>query len=788
MGDLEALLSGRILAWIGGIALVIAAAFFLSLAFSRGWIGSEARVLLGIGGGGILLAVSGWLFERRSDVVAHVTVAVGLAVISLALYAATRLYGMVDAPVALAGSLLASIGAAAIAIRNRSQAVGAFGLLAVLAAPPILGAQADLTTIAYFGLVLAGTTAISLARGWVWLPALGFILAAPQAASWFADASATPISLFVVVAFWAVNATGAAGDAVRLPGGALRPSSATLLVGAAAFLIWSGLVVLDGDAVSARGLFLVFVAVVHGLLAGFFLLREGDRHPFGLLAAGTGVAALTLAVPVQLSGPLIPLAWAAEAAALAWVSGLRRHGYAASAAAVLGALAILHLLTVEYGVFEFVRGPLPFGGSSGLTLAFVVGAFVVGAWAIRDHRIGAILLTIGFLLIGYAATFELDGPARLALWVALAVAALALDRTVGSLLPRYDRSPLRAVPGVDRSLGGAWAVLAGAAGAFLLDLMPPWQAPNMPTASIPFVDEAGLVTGIAVAGLLLSGLIAGRGIVLRAPQTASLIGTAVLIAYVALFEMRDDAVVVVWSSLAGGLLAVGRWAPGIDRLATSWTWRAAAGLAVAGVALAVLSVATLDRLVVDQFAIDAGPLRSGLSGAAGALVTLSAVVALNLGLSLTAPNDVSRRWTAVTAGMLALYLVSILVVDLFRVRIGGLITSAELATQAQVALSVTWILLGAVIFGLGARRRLQTIRVAGLGLLALATTKVFVVDLSAVDVAYRVISLAVLGLLLLATAYVAGRASRTMEGDLVPAAEPSTGDPEASSADPPSEP
>ena len=45
--DLEARLTGRALAWVGGLALVLGAVFFLSLAFSRGWIGPEMRVLIG---------------------------------------------------------------------------------------------------------------------------------------------------------------------------------------------------------------------------------------------------------------------------------------------------------------------------------------------------------------------------------------------------------------------------------------------------------------------------------------------------------------------------------------------------------------------------------------------------------------------------------------------------------------------------------------------------------------------------------------------------------------------
>src|SRR6185503_13725077 len=62
--DLEEQLSSRLLAWVGGVALVLGAMFFLSLAFSRGWIGPEARVIIGLVAGAAAFAASVWLFER----------------------------------------------------------------------------------------------------------------------------------------------------------------------------------------------------------------------------------------------------------------------------------------------------------------------------------------------------------------------------------------------------------------------------------------------------------------------------------------------------------------------------------------------------------------------------------------------------------------------------------------------------------------------------------------------------------------------------------------------------
>ena len=90
LNDIEARLTGRTLAWVGGLALVLAAIFFLSLAFSRGWIGPEGRVLIGLVAGAILLGGGAVFMERRNRLLGHVLTPVGLAVISISLVAATR--------------------------------------------------------------------------------------------------------------------------------------------------------------------------------------------------------------------------------------------------------------------------------------------------------------------------------------------------------------------------------------------------------------------------------------------------------------------------------------------------------------------------------------------------------------------------------------------------------------------------------------------------------------------------------------------------------------------------
>jgi uncharacterized membrane protein len=71
----------------------------------------------------------------------------------------------------------------------------------------------------------------------------------------------------------------------------------------------------------------------------------------------------------------------------------------------------------------------------------------------------------------------------------------------------------------------------------------------------------------------------------------------------------------------------------------------------------------------------------------------------------------------------------------------------------QLSLSVVWALYGAGLLLVGRVRRSRLLRLMALALLGLTTLKVFFLDLSALDRAYRIVSFIVLGAILLAVSY-----------------------------------
>lgn len=735
--DFEQLLSGRGLAWIGGLAILIGALFFLGLAFTREWIGPASRVTIGLVAGGLLFTGGAWFFERREALFGHVLVAVGLGTISLSLVAATRLYELVPVEAGLVAALLIAIAAGMIAIRANTQVVAGYGLVTALAAPPLLGADPTLATIGFLAAALIGTTLISLYRSWGWLSGIAFLLSAPQLWVWLDGGAPLAVGMGALAGFGILNLIAAGGEEFRTRRQELGPTSATLLLGNAAFLVAAGFALLQfHDAEAGRGLFLVVTAFTHALIGGYFLYKEGDRHPFGLLAFGTGIAALTMAIPIQLGGPVVAIAWAAKAAALAWVYARRNHIYSGAVAAILGSLSVGHLLAFEYPVSRLgsdLESTVPFWSAAGGTLGFILLALAVAGYFVRPRAVRIVLTNIGFMLAIYALPFETSGLALLAGWAMLFVLAIAVDRSAGRpALSLPDIGALRGllVPGV---ISGALAL------AHVLAVeLPPDKIGDLPVT--PFVDGRTAAAGILIAAGLLGGLLAGS----LPARRISVIAAFAIAGYLMPFELPAAAVVVAWSLLALALCVIGRRdQAGADAYL-------GAGAALIGAALLVVFgvVAPPERLFVDATAaINHPPFWSGATAALGAIIVVL-VVAFRMYRSQR-----QARHAAVLAGVLLVYLLSVEVVDMFQGRVGGGTALESLQKQAQVALSILWAALGGGTFVAGVTRWNAALRVFGLALLALATTKVFLYDLASLDATYKVLSFVGLGILLLASSY-----------------------------------
>jgi uncharacterized membrane protein len=628
--DLESRLTGRLLAWVGGAAVVLGAVFFLSLAFSRGWIGPEARVGLGLALGEGLIGSGALLFGRRQAQLAHVLLASGLGVVSLALSAGTRLYGLYPPEAALAGSFLTAMVAAAIAIRVNSETVAIYGLLAVAAAPPIMGAGATVVTIVFLGSTIVGTTVIALARAWRWLPPIAFAITAPQLLFWLSSGPDAAAAVAAIGAYWFLHAVAAAADGLHPAQPEAETRGEALLVANSTLALGGGLFVLSGGLLAWQGAFVAALAVSHLVLGGYCLWRRGEKDTFALLVTGIGIALAAFAVERQFDGPAVPIGWAIEAVVLAAIFGPRRNVYAGWAAVVLAGLALAHLAWYEYPGVDWSlaggsgRGSLAFVDPAGLTLACLLAACLIGGWLSRDRAVRSALAIVGMLTVAYALPYELSGTALVAGWAAGAVALLAL---FGPRKNSYATSAeallaLLAVVhlGSFEYPGLQWS-LAGRAG----------------SGPFAFVDSSGLTLACLLAACVAGGWLSRSREVRNGLTVAGLLA----IAYSLPYEVSGAALVAAWAGEAVVLVALF----GVRR----YPYGAAAAALLAG--LAVLHLCSYDYPASAWLA--AG--RTGLGAFAFADAAGLSLAALLLAAFLAGwlSRDHSARCGLATAGLLA---------------------------------------------------------------------------------------------------------------------------------------
>ena len=404
---LEDLLGGRILAWLGGLAILVGVVFFLAIAVDRGWIGVEARVALAFLGSTLLLAVGLFLYERRDQTDAAIAaVATALAALYASLTYATASKDVIGQEVGLLVAALIGAVGAAIAVRWRSQLVGALGILGALAAPVLVGGDTSTVALAFMVIALTSAVAVLLWQRWGWLAIGAFVVSAPQLALWADDRGDLALPLLVLALHWALFVVAAIGYELRVPIAELRASSASVLLVNAAFTAGYGWVLVDDRGSSTGGTaWVLALTVAHIALGGFgFRRRMSSEIAAILVAVGLGLSGVTLAL--ALDGPALVVGWSAEAAILAWVAGRTGERRALVFSGAFLALAALHTLVDEAPADALIDGVPDLGQAVVAVVSVGLAALVMGL--LVDRRdLWMLLFAVAAVAFVYAASLAI---------------------------------------------------------------------------------------------------------------------------------------------------------------------------------------------------------------------------------------------------------------------------------------------------------------------------------------------------------------------------------------------
>ena len=534
--SLEDLLGGRVLAWAGGLAVLVGIALLLAIAVSNGWIGEGARTLLagtfslGLIAGGI------WIQEgrRRSDA-ALAAVAAGIAGLFITCAVGGPVYGVLPAAVAHALALGAGALAAAVAVGWQSRGIGALGIVGALLAPVLAGAPAEASTLALLWLAGLSGVAVLVWQRWNWLAFAVFAVTAAQWLWWMAENSPSdPAALLVLTAFGLLNVGAAVGFELRVPAARLRISSALLLTFNALVLALAGWWALDGSTL-AHG-WLLALAALH-LAVGMATRTTRIARELRLLSLTLGVILADVAAATLLDGPVLAAGWAVATAGFALLARnviARRKGEHDELLVGLGLgghLLLSAAQAIAQAPPELIAAgdPITFSGHVAIA-ATAAAAFVAGRFAAEIRpQWRAALDGVAMAGVAYLSMLTLDGPLLAA---AFAAQALALG-TIGA----RGRD--------DVAICGAGAFLALALGHALA-----FEAP--PTALVDGLDSISAAT-IALTAAAFAAL---RGAQLIARHRAVLTATGAI----ALLYLASTAVVTVAGEDLGQLLLSGLWA------------------------------------------------------------------------------------------------------------------------------------------------------------------------------------------------------------------------------------
>jgi uncharacterized membrane protein len=453
---MEDLLGGRVLAWLGGIAVLVGIAFFFALAISQGWIGPGARTLIAGAGALVLLGAGIWLHDHkgRTDA-ALAAVSTAVAGLFATVTVAAQVYHLVPA---LAGLLLAAaVGALAttLAVRWESRGVAALGIVGCLLAPVLVGAPSNLGSMAFLLVAGAAASGVLLWQRWDWLALAAFAVSAPQWIGWLVSGPFVGTALVVLTGFGALNVAGAIGFELRNPREELRRSATFLLALNALALATAGWFWLAGNDHRTIGeLWLVGIAALHLGLGLTERRLARVSHEMGLVSLVLGVAVADVAYGLIASGPALAVGWAAGAVGFAVIRKRSKDGSADQMLAQVGlgahvGLALIRTLVADAppsGVTGHGAGMI----SAAVALSALAAACFASAHLTRDGHVEfrVALDVVGLAALAYLTAILLDGSA-------LAIAWAGEGMTLAQIAKRSD----------DRAAGFAALAFAGLAGA-----------------------------------------------------------------------------------------------------------------------------------------------------------------------------------------------------------------------------------------------------------------------------------------------------------------------------------
>lgn len=750
------LFGGNLPVKIGMLVVFVGVAAALKYASDIGLLHAPISVRLSIIALVAMLAlVFGWRQreQRRGFALALQGGAVGVLVMTV--FAAFRLYGLLPPLPAFALLVVLVAGLGVLAVVQDALALAVLGLVAGFAAPVLIATgQGDhVVLFSYYALLNLAIFLMAWYRAWRLLNVLGFVATFVIATAWGVlnyrpaqFASTEPFLIFHFLLYVAIPwlyLRQPADSGRRVMDGALlfgNPLIGLLLQGA----------LLDWNA-HALALSTLAVAVFYVLIAWS---ARGQKH-LGLLRDAWAILALafaTLSVPLAFGAQLTGSILALEGAGMVWLGFRQQRAWARWGGLGVQLFALVSVLLGR--LTSSADDILPVLNGDFLSLLFVAaGAFISCALYARHDKeaSGARLMPVLLYVWGM-------------LWWLLDAAGE---------IQRFASRPVELAAWLTVFGGSAWLV-AEAARRCPRGLLGRWLAFSVPVlfaAMLPLLLWAGEslqqpLAGWALGGVALAGVLGWRALVCvreeawpaMLAQLAWLWRWGLLAAVAVMVALHGQPLALPWTRLLVAipllvLFGLALWRPTwiawpVDEHVEPWRRVLLYSLLLAAVPHVVAALVS---------AGDAGPLPFL------PLLNPADILLLLLGLALFAflhDDAMPRELRGFRGPIIGLFSLLVLTGATLRGvhQIGGvpwLLLQLGGSSLAQMALTVTWSVLGLLAWVVGSRRGQRHLWMGGAVLMAVVLLKLLLVDRGHLGNVFGIASFIVFGLLCTLIGYLA---------------------------------
>jgi uncharacterized membrane protein len=384
--DVETMIAGRWLYYVGILALAFAVTFFLKYAFDNDWIGPTGRVGVGLLIGSALFPLSHWILDRGFKYFSEGIAGLGAAILYLSIWAGWHYYHLFAQSTAFALMIVVTVVAVAVALGRNSERIAVLALMGGALTPVLVstGRNEEVALFTYLVVLGAGVLGVAWKRDWKWLPPILFVATLIYFWGWYAEfynAGELWTTILFATGFLVLFGVLPAIRSTRE--GELPVTEIALVLGNAFQFLIALRLMLWPQYRWGLTLAVLALSAVHLLAERALPGKQSRANQLARsLYAGLALLFATVAIPIRLDGHWITIAWAIEGTVLI-AGGFRL----ASQALRISGLVMFAFVAARLFMFPVEAGPVFLLNARFLTLAVCAASFFAAYWIAQSSPI-----------------------------------------------------------------------------------------------------------------------------------------------------------------------------------------------------------------------------------------------------------------------------------------------------------------------------------------------------------------------------------------------------------------